>query len=265
LILFSLGWAIYRIFPVEDNPHGAFMYDVLPQLAFASLLGFLIMRRRVLQQIILAFGLIALTELLYRLWAVPGFNQQFRPGHNFGSYFDLVFLGGISGENWVAFNVVPSTALVIWGLLAGRLLRSPGKSGRKVLVMFSVGLGGVILGLILSLFTAVIRRICTSSFVILSGGFCLLGLAIAYYLIDVLKIRKGTSVFLAVGMNPLFIYLFAQTGGAEWLKPIVGPFCSGGFAWAGAWSVESAMSIAILGLMCGLCYWLYRQRIFIRI
>jgi len=251
LILFSLGWAIYRIVPVEDNPHGAFLYDMLPHLAFASLLAFLMMRRRVSQQLMFAFGLIALTELFYRLWAVPGFDQPFEPGHNFGSYIDRLLLGGLSGEHWVAFNIVPSSAFVIWGALAGRLLRRPGREVRKVLMMAAIGLGGIALGLALSPFTPIIRRICTSSFVIMSGGFCLLALALAYWLMDVLRIRKGATFFVAVGMNPLFIYLFAQTGGADWLRQIAAPFSSGLFGWAGEWPAEFAAALATLGLMWG--------------
>jgi predicted acyltransferase len=265
LILFSLGWAIYRIVPVADNPHGAFMYDVLPHLAFASFLAFLMLRRRVSQQLILAFGLIALTELLFRLLAMPGFDRPFEPGHNFGSFIDHLLLGGLSGENWVAFNIVPSSAFVIWGVIVGRLLRNPGGRTRKILTMLATGLGGVILGLALSSFTPIIRRISTSSFVIMSGGLCLLGLALAYWLMDVLRIRKGVSFFLAVGMNPLFIYLFAQTGGADWLRPLATPFSVGAFSRLGEWQSGMATSVTILGLMWGLCYWLYHRKIFIKI
>ncbi len=92
-----------------------------------------------------------------------------------------------------------------------------------------------------------------------------MALALAYWLMDVLKFRKGASVFLAVGMNPLFIYLFAQTGGAEWLRLIAVPFASGLFSWAGNWPVEFSAAIMTQALMWGLCYWLYRRKIFIRI
>ena len=80
------------------------------------------------------------------------------------------------------------------------------------------------MGLALSLFTPIIRRIYTSSFMAISGACCLLGLALAFWLMDVMKFRTGATFFLAVGMNPIFIYLFAQTGGADWLKRIVTPF-----------------------------------------
>jgi predicted acyltransferase len=265
LLLFFLGWAIYRIEPVPGSPCGAFLYDIFPQLAVGGLVAFLVLKWPISKQLGLAFGLIAVTELLYRLWPVPGFNEPFVPGRNFGSYVDRLIMGSVSEDNWVAFNMVPAAAFMIWGAVAGRFLKEPGTAARKVRVLFLAGCGGVAAGLALSSVTPVIRRINTSSFIILCGGLCLLSFALACWLMEVLKVRKPAVPFLAVGMNPLLIYLFAQTGGAAWLEQIVAPFSIGLFGWAGGWPAEFATSIATLGLMGALCYWLYRKKIFIKI
>ena len=264
-ILFSLGWAIYLIVPVEESPYGAFLYDVLPQLAFASLIAFLMLRRPVVQQFTLTLALIAVTEILYRVWAAPGYDQLFVPGHNFGSHMDYLVMGGVSDEHWVAFNAIPSAAFVIWGVLAGRLLKRPDRPAHKTHLLFLAGVGGVVLGLALNPFTPIIRRICTSSFVILSGGFCLLALALAYWLVDVRGIRKGTGFFVAIGMNSIFIYVFAQTGGADWLGRLAAPFSSAIFGWAGRTVGEIVAALASLTFMWGICDFLYRRKIFIRI
>jgi predicted acyltransferase len=265
LMLFTLGWAIYRIAPVEGSSPGAFLYDILPQLAFASLLAFLILRCRSSRQLLLSFGLLIFTEIAYRLLAPPGFDQPFEPDHNFGSYLDSLLLGRLSTEHWVAFNIVPSSVFVIWGALAGRwLLQTTGKL-QKALTMSALGMTGIACGLALSLVTPIIRRISTSSFVVMSGGFCLFALALAYWIMNSPMIRRGAPFFLAVGRNPLFIYVFAQAGGSDWLRSIVTPFVRGVFSRGeGSWS-EMAASLAILGLMWGLCAWLYRRRILIRI
>ena len=264
-VLFSLGWAIYRIVPVEENPHGAFLYDVLPQLAFASLIAFLMLRRPAVQQLIMAFGSLALTEVLYRVWPVIGFDRPFVPGHNFGSYLDRALMGGVSSEHWVVFNAVPCAAFVIWGVLAGKSLRQPGRPARKFYALLLVGLGSIAVGLALSPLTPIIRRICTSSFVVLSGGLCLLALALAYGVADILRIRKGTGFFLAIGMNPIFIYVIAQTGGAEWMGRLSAPFSNAVLGWAGPTPAELGIALASLALMWGLCYFLYRRKIFIKI
>jgi predicted acyltransferase len=265
LVLFALGWAIYLIVPVEDNPHWAFLYDILPELAVGGMIAFLIMRWSVLAQLFFSFGLVGLTELLYRLWAAAGYGRPFAAGANFGSWLDRSVLGAASNEHWVTFNMVPFTAFVIWGALAGRVLAKPSGDWRKIGRFAAIGFAGVACGLALSLFTPIIRRIATSSFVILGGGACMLALALACWLTDVAKVGRSAVLFLAVGMNPLFIYLFAQTEGPEWLGRIAAPFVSGLAGWAGIRAVGVLTSLAVLAFLCGLCYWLYRRKIFIRI
>jgi len=78
LILFILGWTIYLIVPVEGNPRGAFLHDILPQLALGSLLAFLTLRLSIKTQIWISFGLLAITELSYRLWGMvnPEFDAK---------------------------------------------------------------------------------------------------------------------------------------------------------------------------------------------
>jgi predicted acyltransferase len=264
-VLFALGWAISRIAPVEAGSHTAFLYDILPQLAVSSFVAFLILRRPVRIQLALSFGLLALTELFYRTWAFLKHSQPYLAGDNFGSFFDRIILGGVSGEHWVAFDVVPLTAFVIWGMLAGRWLAGPVPMPKRLRVMVLFGLGGIATGLVLSPFTPIVRRIATSSFVLFGGGACLLALALAYWLADILKAGKGATIFLAIGMNPLFIYLFAQTGGAGWLGRLAFPFANGIVGWAGEWAVEFAAALMTQALMCGLCYVFYRKRVFIRI
>lgn len=265
LVLFALGWAIYRIIPVEDNPHWAFLYDILPELAFAGMIAFLVMRWSVIAQLSVSFGLVGLTELAYRLWAVGEHVKPFAAGANFGSWLDRSVLGSVSSEYLVAFNMIPFSAFVIWGALAGRALATPDGSWRKILRFAVLGFAGIACGLAMGFVTPPIRRIATSTFVIVAGGSCLLALALACWLADVVKVRRCSAAFLAIGMNPLFIYLFARTGGPEWLERIVVPFAAGLAGWTGKGTIPLITSAAELGLMCGICYWLYRRKISIRI
>lgn len=263
--LFLFGWAIYLIDPVEGGSQGAFLYDILPQLSFACLIAFLMMRKSLPVQIVFTFGLLILTESLYRFWPVPGFNQPFVADHNFGSYIDMLLMGKISEGHWVAFNGVPLVCHTMWGVMTGQFLKSRRRSPDKIRILLAAGLMGVVTGSMLSLVTPIIKRIATSSFVILTGGLCLLALGISYWLIDVLEVRTWAKFFAIIGMNPLFIYLFTQTGGGEWFRSIVQPFALGLFGWAGERPAQLIISLAVLTLLWSLCYWLYRRRIFIRI
>jgi predicted acyltransferase len=105
----------------------------------------------------------------------------------------------------------------------------------------------------------------TSTFVLTSGGWCLLALAFAYWLIDVAKLRRGWKFLAIVGMNPLFIYLFTETGGAGWFRGIARPFTEGIFGGLGDQAGAFATSFAVWAMLWGLCYALYRRKIFVRI
>jgi predicted acyltransferase len=261
-LLLFLGWAVYCIGPGRITFE---LWNVLAQLSFTYLVAFLMMRRAPWAQIAFTFGLLALTEILYRTWAVPGFNQAFVPDHNFGSWVDMKLMGKLSLGHWVAFNAVPTTAHTMWGVLAGQLLKSERPAARKISILAIAGIIGVAAGYALNPLTPIIKRICTSSFVIASGGWCLLALCLSYWLIDVRKWRRGVAFFAVVGLNPLFIYLITETGGANWLTAIAKPFTEGIFGWTGEWGAGAATSLAVWGMLWGICYFLYKRRIFIRI
>jgi len=262
LLMLLFGWMLYCIMPGRITFR---FQNVLAQLSVAYILAFLVMNYDVWKQVSFSFFLIGITELLYRTFSVDGFNQPFVPGKNFGSYIDLAISGELSDGNWVSFNAIPTTAHVIWGVLAGKLLIGDKKPYQKIKLLVIFGGIGLILGFGVDSYTPIIKRIATSSFVIVSGGWCLLALALSYWVIDVLKIQKWSTIFAIVGMNPLFIYLFAESGGAAWLYNIVKPFSTGLFIWAGIMPVKLITSFIVWALLWYICYWLYNRKIFIKI
>lgn len=262
LLLLLLGWGLYCIGP------GRIVFrfqNVLAQLAFTYLLAYLLMRRPASFQLLFSLGLILLTEILYRSFAVPGYDHAFVPNENFGTWLDLQYGGADLNGHWVAFNAVPTAAHTIWGVLAGQLLMSSRSQQQKLRYLLVAGLAALAAGYAISPFTPIIKRICTSSFILVSGGYTLLALALCYWIIDVKKWRKGVAFFAIVGMNPLFIYLFAHLGGADFLRQIVQPFSTSLLGWTGALPTAIITSLVVLFLLWYLCYWLYEKRIFIRI
>lgn len=261
-LLLFFGWALYCIGP----GHITFeLWNVLAQLSFTYLVAFLMMRKSARTQIGFTFLLLIITELLYRTWPVAGFNQPFVPDHNFGSWVDLAIMPQLSSGHWVAFNAIPTTAHTMWGVLAGYVLKSSRTHWSKIKTLVIPGAIGVIVGFSLNPVDPIIKRICTASFVIVSGGFCLLALALSYWLIDVKGWKKWAIFFNIVGMNPLFIYLFTNSYGAEWFHRIAQPFTMGLFGWAGQLTAEIVTSIVVWGMLWYVCYWLYKKRIFIKI
>ena len=261
-LLLFFGWALYCIGP----GHLTFeLWNVLAQLSFTYLVAFLMMRKSAPVQLGFTIALLIVTELLYRLWPVPGFNQPFVPDHGFGAWVDMAIMRKLSDGHWVAFNAVPTTAHTMWGVLAGQVLKSSRAPWRKIQILAIAGAIGVVAGYSLNPLTPIIKRICTSSFVIVSGGWCLLALAFSYWLIDMKGLKKWSVFFNIVGMNSLLIYLFAETGGAGWFHRIAQPFTMGLFAWGGQLAAQIVTSLVVWGMLWYLCFWLYRNRVFIRI
>lgn len=261
-LLLFFGWALYCIGPGEIVFH---LNNVLAQLSVSILIAFIIMQRPAWFQIVVSLLLIAVSELLYRNFWVDGFNEAFVPDKNFGSWVEIQILGKLSGGHWVPFNAIPTTAHTIWGVLAGKLLMSDKSGQSKLKALVIAGIIGLVVGYGMDFVTPIIKRIATSSFVIVSGGWALLVLALSYYLIDVLKYKKGVVFFAIVGMNPLFIYLFAHVGGAEMLREVVYPFTMGLFSFTGDIMANAITSIVTWFGLWYICYFMYKKKIFINI
>ncbi len=262
VLLLLIGWALYCIEPGRITFR---FQNVLAQLSVTYIIAYFMMKKPAKAQIALSFGLILLSELIYRVFWVPGYNQPFVPDHNFGSWFDMLISGELSAGHWVSFNALATTAHTIWGVLAGQWLMSARPPKKKITLLAGLGLLGIAVGFALNPIDPVIKRICTGSFVVASGGFCLLALALCYGLIDVKKMHRGVVFFNIVGMNSIFIYIFTQTGGTGWLAHLVKPFADVLFGWTGALGAEIAISLGAWALLWSMCLWLYRRKILIKI
>jgi predicted acyltransferase len=138
-------------------------------------------------------------------------------------------------------------------------------AGQKLKILIIAGVIGVVVGYALNPLTPIIKRISTSSFVIVSGGWAFLTLAFSYWLIDIKK-RQRWSLFLrVVGMNPLFIYLFASVGGAVFIESLLHPFTFLLFGWMGTITASILTSAIVLFLLWYICNWLNKNKIYIRI
>jgi predicted acyltransferase len=261
LLLLLLGWGLYCI------PDGIAFYfqNVLAQLSVTIIIAFLLMRKPWVTQIAVSIGLLVLTELLYRIFWVEGFNHPFVADHNFGAWVDMLISGELSHGHWVSFNAIPTAAHTIWGVLAGKLLMSNKTNKQKLLYLVIAGVAGLIIGFGLNPITPIIKRIASTSFVFASGGWAFLALAASYWLIDVKKVHKGVQFFAVVGMNPLFIYLFAHVGGADFLDRIIRPFSTALFGWTGELGTNISTSLFVVLGLWYICYWMYKRKLFIKI
>ncbi|MFD2101488.1 acyltransferase family protein [Flagellimonas iocasae] len=262
VILLFLGWALYCI-PAGEITF--YFQNVLAQIGVTYLIAYLIIDKSTVFQISFSVGLLVLTEVIYRFFPVEGFDQPFVFMKNFGTWLDMQY-GGASNGGWAAFNAMPTAAHTIWGVLVGKLLMGSEESMRKLKIMVLFGTAMVIGGYLLDPVIPIIKRIATSSFVIVSGGWSILGIALLYGLIDVLKLKgKYTWFFSIVGMNSLFIYLFSHVGGAKLVERVLFPFSNAIFTPFGDLAAQILTSFCVWISLWGICYWMYKKRLFIKI
>lgn len=245
------------------------LWDVLTQLSFTLLVAFLIFRWNTSYQLLFSAGLLVLTAILYRFTNVPGFDQPFTDQHNFGNYVDVLLMNKINPGGWVAINCIPTAAHTIWGAVAGKWLLTLADDKTKIKRILILGLITLVLGFALdwSGITPIIKRIATTSFTLASGGWCLLGLAFLYWWIDVLKHKRFLKFFLIVGMNSIFIYIFFEIVVHRWLYEYLYVIVNGIISpiGLGEQAINIIASLVVFAVEWGLCYWLYKKKIFFKI
>ena len=208
---------------------------------------------------------------------LEGFAAHWEKHANLAARVDRWFLnlfprpGGkpfeFNSGGYATLNFIPSLATMVFGLLAGQLIRSGRSSRDKVAVLVATGLAGLGLGWLLGWLGVcpVVKRIWTPSWAIYSTGWCLLLLALFYLVTDVARLRRWALPLVVVGMNSIAIYCMSML-----LKPWVrdnarrhfgrGVFDAFGTAYGPM--VEAAVFL----LLCwGACWWMYRKRVFLKI
>ncbi|MEI6050078.1 MAG: DUF5009 domain-containing protein [Bacteroidota bacterium] len=264
-LLLFLGWALY----FTDAGKLVFRFqNVLAQLSVTYLVAFLIRNKSFRFQLIFTLVILLLIDLAYRFFPVNGFNHPWVNFENLGAWFNNKIEGVDKASEWATLNFVSTTAHTVWGVLCGKLLMSNKTATRKIQLLLIAGVSALLIGYSLDLLnvTPIIKKIATSSFVFASGGWAILVLCFSYWLIDVRKqFITGSRMFIIVGMNSIFIYMFFNIGGAGLISRIAAPFSRLFFSRGGDLAVEVITGIGVWAAMWYLCYWLYKNKLFIKI
>jgi len=199
-------------------------------------------------------------------------SGAFIKGVNLTHYIDQKYLPGMKWDGtWDPeglLSTLPAIATCLLGVFAGLLIKNKSiEDGRKVQYLLCAGLAGVLLGHLWGLQFPVIKKIWSSSYVLVAGGYSALLLGIFYLVIDVWKYQKWCQPFLWIGMNSITVYManniinFDRLGlrlaGGD-VKKFFDNTVTSGFG-------DLVVALIGLGLGIWLCHFLYRKRIFLRL
>jgi predicted acyltransferase len=161
--------------------------------------------------------------LLVGYWAlmtfvpVPGYGA----GHlgkddSLAAYIDRTLMGEnhlwSESKTWDPegfLSTLPAIATVLIGILAGEWMRSDRSSSRKALGLAFAGVVLMLVGQFLHPYFPINKNLWTSTYVLFTGGFAMLLLALCYWVIDIQGVRKWATPFLAFGMNAILAYAVA--------------------------------------------------------
>ena len=210
-----------------------------------------------------------------------GFFAHWNKNANFAHGVDVWFLNLFPRSKPFLFNrggyqtlnFVPSMGTMIFGLMAGELLRGGKKPFEKFLNLAIGGAVCLVVGFVLAhTVCPSVKRIWTPSWAVFSTGWTLWMLAGFYWIIDIQGYRKWAWPFVVVGMNSIAMYCMAQLlkpWTARTIKTHFGQHLFEG-TYAGTEVVANLysptlQSAAVLFAFWLVCVWMYRQKIFIRI
>src|ERR1044071_154494 len=199
-------------------------------------------------------------------------SAKYEPGLNVSDHADFQYLPGRKYINFYdpegRLSTVAAVATALLGVFAGLLLRNPAvRDQRKIIYLISFGLAGLAMGWLWNLQFPVIKKIWTSSFVLVAGGYSALLLAAFYWLVDVLGFQRWCQPFVWIGTNSITIYLAENiTGGFD---GIAARFVGGDVkAWLDLHVARGFgdLIITLAGLLLALLFvrLLYRQKVFLR-
>ena len=181
-------------------------------------------------------------------------DQKVLPGK-----FPAEFYG--PGDSLGVISTLTAACSLLLGVFAGYWLKSERPGNKKTIGLIIGGFLCLGLGYLWGGVFPVIKHIWTSTYVLWAGGWCLLLMALFYWIIDVKGRGKWAFFFVVIGTNAILVYFGQQVVDFD---KIAGFFFSGAARHAGAVSPVILPMAALAARWLGLRF-LYRRKIFLKV
>ncbi|GAB3896956.1 DUF5009 domain-containing protein [Larkinella knui] len=223
--------------------------------------------------------------LLMAFVPVPDFGPaNLEPETNLGAWLDRTLLGGHlwkTSKIWDPegiLSTLPAIATGLSGILAGTLLKSGRPEAEKAVWLFVAGCLSLLGAYVWNGFFPINKSLWTSSFVLLTSGLALQGLALCYWLIDVQGYKRWTKPLVAFGVNAITVFFLSgliprilnlikiqqpdgsETGAKEWLyQTFFVPY------FESPYNASLAGALTFVLIWFGILGWMYQKKIIIKV
>ncbi|MGA9452524.1 MAG: heparan-alpha-glucosaminide N-acetyltransferase domain-containing protein [Verrucomicrobiia bacterium] len=187
-------------------------------------------------------------------------DQKYLPGRKYDGTYDP--------EGYL--STLPAFATGLLGIFTGLFLRNKSvPDANKVVYLIGAGAASAAVGWLWGLEMPVIKKIWTSSYVLVAGGYSAMLLGAFYWIVDVKQWRAWCQPFVWIGMNPITLYLTSNFLGGLGFHRLAtrlagGPVKSFFDTHIAAGCGELVISATGVALFIWFAYFLYRRKIFLR-
>jgi predicted acyltransferase len=194
-------------------------------------------------------------------------RRSFEDGKTLPQHIDFMYLPGYKWDGAYdpegMLSTLPAIANCLLGVFVGMLLRNGKQSdSTKVKYLIGCGIASILLGFLWGLQFPVIKKIWTSSYVLVVCGYGAVVLGMFYQIIEIWGWRRWCTPFVWVGTNAITIYMvFHLVSFRKLAEMLVGGPVEAAFGAFG----DLLVAAVIVGLMLGLVRFLHTRKLFLRL
>ena len=224
-------------------------------------------------QLYIGLGVLLAYCLAMNLIPVPVWGAGvLEPGKNLANWLDSVLIPanllnkkGYDAEGFL--STFPAIVTGISGLLAGKIVTGKQSREHTVILLFLTGTLLVFAGTIWGWSFPVIKKIWTSSYVLLTSGWAMITYASIFWVVEVRNFRRGTGIWLIFGSNAIVIYVLADVFETIFMRTGVHDTAMAFLLETGFHDKAASLIWALISLLvCFVAAWMmYRRKIFIKL